>query len=426
MSEIRLGVVLSLVLLLSACARRNADVPPSAQEVEDLPQREDEQLAAEEVAATAEAQSGDAPSAPLLPWAEQTFSPRPGSSPEPDVFPLEQACGKGDVALHETASYLAELHATLDAVPDLDEVHFALLRRGAPYVRPRLWSLQSGDFDAERMALGVQTWARETTPLGELRCGVGVFQNADGEYFVSAVQVDVLAEVAPIVTFLPAPAQVDFKARFLSLPTAASVVLLPPTGRPFEVQSVLSGGLVEASLRLDRPGIWLVQLMGTDTGGPVPVARALVSVEAEPPQGPDRAPAPGEESFEPTENPSDSLFVLLNAARESAGLQPVRRNPRLDSVALAYARTLAASGRLSHDSGGGTVERRVERAGLSPKAVGENLARARDIVALHRVLWASPSHRENLLLRRWDQVGIAVAQDVRGKMVAVQLFADDD
>jgi uncharacterized protein YkwD len=104
----------------------------------------------------------------------------------------------------------------------------------------------------------------------------------------------------------------------------------------------------------------------------------------------------------------------------------LKRNRTLDEVALGHNRAMLKTGRISHDTGQGDPAYRVGLAGLSPKATGENVAMAGSVVRLHRVLWASPAHRENLLLRRWDQAGVAVTARDDGALYTTQLFIDQD
>jgi uncharacterized protein YkwD len=87
---------------------------------------------------------------------------------------------------------------------------------------------------------------------------------------------------------------------------------------------------------------------------------------------------------------------------------------------------MVEQGRISHDTGAGHPAHRIELAGLHPTASGENVALAGTVVRLHRVLWASPAHRENLLLRRWDEAGVAIVDDGAGSLYATQLFTDSD
>ena len=71
----------------------------------------------------------------------------------------------------------------------------------------------------------------------------------------------------------------------------------------------------------------------------------------------------------------------------------------------------------------GTVKLRLEALGIEPAAFGENVARAASAERAHRAIWASPSHRGNLLERRYDSVGIAAVSGPDGVWVT-EVFAD--
>lgn len=154
------------------------------------------------------------------------------------------------------------------------------------------------------------------------------------------------------------------------------------------------------------------------------MAQAIVSVGEPPPAAFAQAEVPGESAFNEQAAPDDALFALLNAARREHDLHPLRRNQTLDRVAAEHCRAMNARGQVSHDTGAGDPARRVEEAGLRPQATGENVALAASVPRLHRVLWASPSHRENTLLRRWDEAGVAVVQKDDGSLLATEVFID--
>src|SRR5690606_5615224 len=113
--------------------------------------------------------------------------------------------------------------------------------------------------------------------------------------------------------------------------------------------------------------------------------------------------APGENERGPT--PEATLTAMLNAARASEALPQLRRDPRLDAVAQAHARQMAKRGTLAHDAGDGDPEARLEAAGIDVgegDVVGENVAHAGSAASAHRALWASPSHRANLVSSRYQ------------------------
>jgi uncharacterized protein YkwD len=114
---------------------------------------------------------------------------------------------------------------------------------------------------------------------------------------------------------------------------------------------------------------------------------------------------------------------MLNIARKKEGLRPLRRVVELDRVALAHAQLMRDSGRLGHDVGSGNPAARVAAAGLPVSSAGENVAHSMSVLHAHRSLYASPSHRANLLSGVFDSVGIGVAVDADGTLWVCQLYA---
>jgi uncharacterized protein YkwD len=416
-SQVRLRRAPLLLSLATATACGAARTSP------ELPPESPKPLAVPTAAAGA---SAVAEESPALPWAQATYSPQPGSAFEPELDALLAGCGRGDVALHEVAEWVATAHQGGGAPPSLDEVTFHLRRRGSPYVMPRLWTATMSGVPEDELVELVTDWGTGKRALGELRCGVGVSIGDDGAQTVSVLQVDVLAELRPLPTSAEPGARVDLAAVLLVPATAASVVLLPPDGAPRTLAVEIEGGVARARFSVPTEGTWLAQVMATMEGGPRPVAAALVAVGQAPPSAVDGRPVPGEDASSPDAPPSDALFAMLNGARAKQGLPALRRSSQLDRVAAEHSKAMRAAGRIGHDTGRGDPARRVEMAGLSPKATGENVAMAQSAARLHRVLWASPSHRENLLLRRWDHAGVAVAPAEDGTLYATQLFTDEE
>jgi uncharacterized protein YkwD len=84
---------------------------------------------------------------------------------------------------------------------------------------------------------------------------------------------------------------------------------------------------------------------------------------------------------------------------------------------------MAMARELAHDVGDGDPLERLHVAGLDPRSAGENVAHAATVPLAHRALWASPSHRANLLGREYDRVGVGVARDTHGDVWVVETFA---
>jgi uncharacterized protein YkwD len=80
---------------------------------------------------------------------------------------------------------------------------------------------------------------------------------------------------------------------------------------------------------------------------------------------------------------------------------------------------------VGHDVGDGDPAERLQNAGLFAKESGENVAHAQSVRLAHRALYASPSHRTNLLRQEFDRAGLAVLDDADGSVWVAEVFAAD-
>jgi uncharacterized protein YkwD len=160
-------------------------------------------------------------------------------------------------------------------------------------------------------------------------------------------------------------------------------------------------------------------------GGPRPVLETTVFVDVEPSRTVEDRPAPGERPDDPADaTPDDDRMArMMTAARASAGLPALPRDPRLDRLAADHAARMAATRDLAHDAGDGDPLDRMRAAGLDPHVAGENVAHAPSLALAHRAVWTSPSHRLNLLGRGYDRMGVGVVRDARGEAWVVETFA---
>jgi uncharacterized protein YkwD len=107
----------------------------------------------------------------------------------------------------------------------------------------------------------------------------------------------------------------------------------------------------------------------------------------------------------------------INAIRHSHGLRPLRLSRPLAVAADYHSTDMARRGYFEHDSASGTAFwRRIERfypsRGFRSWVVGENLFWATETYGAAfavREWMASPPHRENILDRRFTEIGIGLA-----------------
>jgi uncharacterized protein YkwD len=356
-------------------------------------------------------------------WKPSTFSPRPGGAFDPRDRLLVRACTAGDDALAAAAARVAERKARGLSALDMAQVSFALRAEGSPYVWPRAWTLEGEELDRADAEQRMRRWLESFDDGGERRCGIATLGSSTKEV-IAAVAIDALADLSSLPTRVRIGQWLDVRARLLVSASEAKVVVLGPVGRPKTVTSSLHANEVRARFSADRGGPWLVQIVASAHSGPRPVAEAVVHADAEPPAAFYASPAPGEHAAAGSNDPATAIERMVNAARTSERLPALRRDPRLDAIAQTHADAMRTARRVGHDVGRGDPRGRVAAAGLDVSAAGENVSHAANAQRAHRALWASPSHRGNLLHPRYDAIGVGTAPDPDGTLWVCEVFAD--
>lgn len=370
-------------------------------------------------AGDADAEPGrDSPFAPL------TQSPQPALGPPTDLGErtLSEACGEADSALLTVANQLAEQRTEVKSELDVDVIGHALRAAGAPYVWPRAWLFNGSEGEVETAKARMLRWLGSFSDGGSRRCGVVLRHEHDSRMSVTAVAVDVLADLEPLPTRARIGQWIEVRATLRVPASEAKLVVLGPRGAPRPVPTSLSGSRVLARFNADAPGAWLVQLLASVDGGPRPLLEALVFAGTEPPRTGTTSKAPGEDARDAAGDPRSALYAMVNAARASERGAPLARDTRLEALAQEHAEAMRRARKTAHDIGDGDLNQRLLRADLELSA-GENVAHAGSAALAQRALWASPSHRENLLFRGFDVVGIGVAPDADGTLWVCQVFA---
>jgi len=122
------------------------------------------------------------------------------------------------------------------------------------------------------------------------------------------------------------------------------------------------------------------------------------------------------------------LVDLTNEARMSEDVGNLVRNPTLDEVARMKAQDMVEKGYFAHTSPQGvTPWYWFKRAGYNFSYAGENLAvNFTESSDVEEAWLASPSHKANILNKRFTEIGIATAEgEYKGKPATyvVQVFA---
>ncbi len=350
-------------------------------------------------------------------WRTATSSPR-SALVDGKVASLQAACGGADGALIEVAGRAARRHAEGFGLIGADELAFDLRAAGDPHVWPRAWSIAGPSLDEEDVGRRVQAWLTPWNSLGVRRCGVARTEGANGATVIAVIAFDALADLSPLPTTARVGQWLTLDGAMLVPASSATVVLLGPRGAPKSVTVSLTGDRIHSTFSVDQPGPWVVQVLATVSTGPRPVLEAMVYAGSSPPGQFVAAAAPGEAAAQGARDDDDAMLRMINAARASESLSPRVRDTTLDKLAKVHSEEMLKARLVGHDVGSGDPAARLRAAGVSAHVAGENVATASTLENAHRALWASPSHRGNLLLDQFTHVGVAV---VRGpdKMVWV-------
>jgi uncharacterized protein YkwD len=361
-------------------------------------------------------------------WSDNTRSPNP--RPPHEIFSeLEALCGEPDERLDRAARSIGRHVPLGENENDVDRLTFALRAAGTPYVRPLTWSgswNKSDPVPLEELKAQVRQWLSRVEPNERLRCGLAETTFAERQRLV-LVAAEAPAELSvPLPTTARLGQWLTFEADLTSEAENGRVILLGPQGEPQVIPTSQQGNRIRARFAAASPGQWQVQLLASTQTGPRPMLEATLYVE-EPPERVfvDRA-CPGETAAPPNRSPAEALELMVAATRAETGRPPLRRDVQLDALALNHALVMRRAGKVGHDLGDGSPSARLLRAGLHSKLAGENVVSAADPLRAHRALWASPSHRMNLLHRGFTRWGLGVVSDTNGALWVCELFTSGD
>lgn len=354
-------------------------------------------------------------------WVDATEAPSTRATEgvlDPRIATIAGACGAPDAALVHVARAIADAMADGAKAPDPDAIALLLRRMGVPHTRPRLLSAKG------KAPIDPGPLAREVGKIrghaGQPLCGAAMTTRG-AEEIVIALAVDALADLAPLPVRARTGQWLTLDAKLHVAARSARLVVLGPRGLPRTVPTSLDARTqrTKASFVLDRPGDFTVQLVADLEEGPRPILEARVFADALPGETVETMPAPGES--EGTD--AAALERMIATLRKEEAARPLRRDAKLDALAQRHASVMRAKRRAAHDVGDGDLVARFEAEGESAKTIGENVAHARTLGLAHRALFASPSHRANLLRADYTHLGVAVASADDGSVYVCEVFA---
>lgn len=119
------------------------------------------------------------------------------------------------------------------------------------------------------------------------------------------------------------------------------------------------------------------------------------------------------------------MLQLLNKERQDRGLAALTLDTNLRQVGRQHSLDMFKRGYFSHYTPEGLDPfDRIEQAGITYLAAGENLALAPTVDMAHTGLMNSPGHKRNILDNKYHKVGIGAYKDPRYGIIFTQVFTD--
>jgi uncharacterized protein YkwD len=126
----------------------------------------------------------------------------------------------------------------------------------------------------------------------------------------------------------------------------------------------------------------------------------------------------------PLSRDEKTILELTNKARVDNKLPPLTLNAVLTKVARAHSANMAKKGEMNHVLDGKRPADRIKEAGYDYSWCGENIAMGEN-VSVQQIFdeWMkSQGHRENILKKQYQEIGIGIARADDGKVYYSQEF----
>lgn len=238
--------------------------------------------------------------------------------------------------------------------------------------------------------------------------GIGIDRATSENRVFVAVQAKLL-DLAPVQRVWPGSAEIEVSGRLLGVFRDPHFYVTLPSGQARSYPILVKQQQFLTRIRCDGgPGMYQLEVFGSNELGPKVLANFPVYCGVEPPSAYDGAVGYTPPRVTPDQAEAQ-LLELINQARRDAGLTALAADPRLADVARAHSGDMHENKFVGHVSPTtGSPADRVQAAGLSHGQILENVGRDASAQEVHAGLMRSPGHRSAILDTAVTHVGIGV------------------
>jgi uncharacterized protein YkwD len=198
----------------------------------------------------------------------------------------------------------------------------------------------------------------------------------------------------------------ELRGRLVGL-SEPQVYTTDPGGR-VRAHPVRGDPAFQARVAFDRPGRWVLEVLGRGPAGPQVAALLVISAGGAPLDGPARPPT-GPDPEDPGAAEA-RVLAAVDGLRRRHGLAALEPSDRLRDAARRHSAEMRAAGVLAHVLGSGRVDERLRRARIPFRLALENVALGPTALAAQESIEASPAHLGNLLRPEAEQIGVGIAR----------------
>jgi uncharacterized protein YkwD len=230
--------------------------------------------------------------------------------------------------------------------------------------------------------------------------------------------------VDPLPVRVSVGSEIRITGTLLAALHSPSVYVEGPNGIVAQIEAALTGSRFSARFEPNAPGAYAIEILGRGPRGPEVVFLKSVEVgTGGPPQLPVKLEQPAQD---------DVVAVLdqINRERLKYGTPALSSDPRLASVAGAYAKELRELGMFGHVSPrSGDLKARLKKVGYPFRSAAENLAQGPTALEAQALAANSPAHRRAMLDPVYTRCGIGLSRTISGAgnsdVLLVEVFALD-
>jgi uncharacterized protein YkwD len=344
---------------------------------------------------------------------------------------INSALGKNKLAkikaspqlCNAASDYVNYLMKQKKIVIDQDILELSLYKYGAIITNDHPFSAEYSSIDTF-LNKNLRDLLKEASSLTNAQIGISVKKYVkNNSYYIFIIFADTMVEIEPFPSLVQAGKEYHLKGRLLSDLRKPEVMVTNPKGTVDKADILIDEDIFQATLKFNKgDGKYQIEIIGVDSSGPHIAAIFPVYVGAVTNTTKTSYPIP-DKKYKDNQEAEEDMIKLINYDRAEAGLAPIHEDPSLTMLARSHSKDMYTNNFFAHVSPNtGSLSDRFKRAKIPASKWSENIALNSSLLDAQRSLMESPGHRQNILDKDVNRVGVGIVFG-RDGMYITQNFA---